>query len=372
MDRQQTQHQRSNFMPAAVLLIIILLVSTIYLFISGDQLKAQDENPPGQEHNAPSLRQAAREAFLADQLPVEETASSSAATCVDGFVGDFPCQDIDLVAHMPLSDFNSSKANDIWGWTDELDGSEYVLLGLSEGTAFVDISDSANPIYLGKLPSHTGNSSSWRDIKVYADHAFVVSDGNPNHGMQVFNLTRLRSVSEPPVTFDEDGHYAGVGSAHNVVINEASGFAYIVGADPGTQSDCSGGLHMVDISTPGAPSFAGCFSDDNYTHDAQCLIYYGPDEDYFGREICFNANEDTVTIVDVTDKSKPTQISRTGYTGSRYTHQLWLTGDQARLLVNDEFDERFFGHNTRTFIWDIENLDSPLQHTGKNIFGQAL
>ena len=34
-----------------------------------------------------------------------------------------------------------------------------------------------------------------------------------------------------------------------------------------------------------------CFDDDGYTHDAQCVIYNGPDEDYQGQEICFNSNE---------------------------------------------------------------------------------
>ena len=50
------------------------------------------------------------------------------------------------------------------------------------------------------------------------------------------------------------------------------------------------------------PTFAGCFDDDGYTHDVQCVVYSGPDADYTGAEICFASNEDTVTIVDVTDK----------------------------------------------------------------------
>ena len=78
-------------------------------------------------------------------------------------------------------------------------------MGLKNGTAFIDISYPINPIYLGKLPTHTGESI-WRDIKVYQNHAFIVSEAS-NHGMQVFDLTRLRNVPNPPENFTEDAHY---------------------------------------------------------------------------------------------------------------------------------------------------------------------
>ena len=43
----------------------------------------------------------------------------------------------------------------------------------------------------------------------------------------------------------------------------------------------TGGLHAVDVSNPLNPTFAGCFAEDGYTHDAQCVIYNGPDARYF-------------------------------------------------------------------------------------------
>ena len=272
--------------------------------------------------------------------------------CVDGMAGGFPCSNVDLYEHMPTSTIGGGNGNDIWGWTDPLTGNEYALMGRTSGTSFVDITDPGNAVYLGNLPTHTGNSA-WRDIKVYADHAFIVSEAN-SHGMQVFDLTELRSVVSPPVTFTETAHYPGFGSAHNVVINEDSGFAYAVGT-----STCSGGLHMVDISNPTSPTNAGCFSGDGYTHDAQCVDYIGPDPDYAGREICFNSNTDTLTIVDVTNKAAPVQVSRTGYAGSGYTHQGWLTEDHVYFLLDDELDESSLGHNTRTRIWDVSDLDEP-------------
>ena len=107
------------------------------------------------------------------------------------------------------------------------------------------------------------------------------------------------------------------------------------------------------------PAFAGCFATDGYTHDAQCINYNGPDSAYQGHEICFNANEDTLTIVDVTDKNNPVQLARKSYAGVSYTHQGWITDDHAYFLLGDEGDEISSGHNTRTYIWDVSDLNFP-------------
>lgn len=100
---------------------------------------------------------------------------------------------------------------------------------------------------------------------------------------------------------------------------------------------------------------------DGYTHDAQCVIYRGPDSKYTGKEICFNYNEDTLTIVDVSDKSNMKMIARQPYDNAYYTHQGWLTEDQTFLMLNDELDEqRGPTKNTRTLLWSVEDLDRPV------------
>jgi choice-of-anchor B domain-containing protein len=279
--------------------------------------------------------------------------------CEDGLAGGFPCHNVDLLERFSNSALGASSGNDSWGWTDPLTGREYALMGLNNGTSFIDITDPEASVLLGKLPTHSGNSV-WRDIKVYANHAFIVAEAT-NHGMQVFDLTQLRGLSGPPVTFSETAFYGQFGRAHNIVIDEQSGYAYAVGSRQGTQS-CNAGLHMIDIRNPQLPTFAGCFSTDGYTHDAQCTVYTGPDTTHQGKQICFAANEDTITIVDVTNKASPVQLSRTGYAGAGYTHQGWLTEDQRFLLVDDETDEINFGHNTRTYIFDVSDLDVPVLH----------
>ncbi|MBK8984857.1 MAG: choice-of-anchor B family protein [Chloroflexi bacterium] len=301
----------------------------------------------------PPTPTAAMAAMLRDVQPAQTLAPQSLTPCVSGFAGIYPCQNVDLLAFMPLASIGGGSGNDIWGWTDPVGGKEYALMGRTNGTAFVDISDPENPLYLGNLPTHTATSI-WRDIKVYANHAFIVSEAS-GHGMQVFDLTQLRNVPITPATFSSTAHYGSFGNAHNIVINEDTGFAYAVGT-----STCSGGLHMVNIQNPISPTFAGCFSSDGYTHDAHCLVYSGPDAQHQGKEICFNSNEDTLTIVDVTNKVAPAQLSRTGYAGSAYTHQGWVDPTHTYYLQDDELDESNWGHNTRTYVWDISNLDAPV------------
>jgi choice-of-anchor B domain-containing protein len=276
--------------------------------------------------------------------------------CNSGMAGIYPCNGYDFLGRISLADFSASSANDIWGWTDNTTGKEYALVGLNNGTAFVDITDTEQLIYLGKLPTATV-SSSWRDIKVYQDHAFIVSEAG-GHGMQVFDLTKLRNVVNAPETFVADTRYTGFGNAHNIVINEVSGYAYAVGTET-----FNGGAHFINIQDPKNPIAAGGYSANGYSHDAQVVSYNGPDADYTGQEIFIGANENQVAIVDITDKDNPMQISTFQYTNIGYTHQGWFSEDQRYFILGDETDELTFGFDSRTLIFDLSDLDNPILHT---------
>ncbi|MCH7489585.1 MAG: choice-of-anchor B family protein [Gemmatimonadetes bacterium] len=284
----------------------------------------------------------------------------------DGKAGQFSCQDVDLLAFLPLEFLGGGpdeRVSDIWGWTDPQTGREYALVGRTGGAAFVDITDPSAPRYLGFVEA---NRSGARDLKVYDDHLFFTGDGAGEHGLVVFSLARLRDVRDPPETFEPDATYDGIASAHNLVIDTDAGFAYAVGASGGGET-CGGGLHMVDIRDPLNPTFAGCYTDTEgliypgRTHDAQCVVYRGPDDAYRGREICFASNETAIRIVDVTDKSNPIPLSTATYPGLSYVHQGWLTDDQRYFYLNDELDELVGqADRTRTLVLDVTDLDDPL------------
>jgi choice-of-anchor B domain-containing protein len=261
--------------------------------------------------------------------------------------------------------------NDIWGWTDSRTGKEWALVGRRDGSTFVDMSNGTRPIAVADLPLTDGaRPAAWRDIKIYKDHAYIVSDGAGPHGMQVFDLTRLRTLKPQangqPVKVEYDYLYKEIASAHNIVINEDSGYAYSVGSSAGGTT-CGGGLHMIDIREPKLPKFAGCFADNQtgragtgYSHDAQCVTYKGPDKRYKGREICIGSNENTISIADVTDKANPKALSRAGYPNVAYAHQGWLTDDHTYYYLNDEGDETGgLVTKTRTLVWNLTDLENP-------------
>ena len=288
-----------------------------------------------------------------------------------GKVTIFSCKGTDLRSFLPVTKLTTGKTSHLsgmWGWTDPTNNREYAIVGRTDGTAFVDVTDAANPVFVGELPKTPGTpTNSWREIKTYQNYAFIVSEGQ-GHGMQVFDLAQLRNARKgaPPVVYSPVLVYDRVSASHSVVINEQSGFAYITGAS-GRGESCGGALHIVDIHDPKAPKFVGCHADsttgqqlNGYVHDAQCVNYRGPDARYKGREVCLSANETAVSISDMTDKSKIKVISRGNYTNVGYAHQGWFTEDQRYWFMNDELDEQEGKvQKTRTIIWDMTDLEKP-------------
>jgi choice-of-anchor B domain-containing protein len=298
--------------------------------------------------------------IVVDSPPDEVDLNDGRIPCENGLAGNYPCEGYDLMAHFSLNQLNAEgNGNDCWGWTDSTTGKEYAIMGVRRGTVFIDISEPAQPIILGRLTTAT-DGSTWRDIKVYKDHAFIVSEA-ANHGMQVFDLSKLRDTDGSIQDYQADAHYTEFGRAHNIVINEDTGYAYAVGTQ-----DFDGGPHFINIQDPKNPVFEGGFAGGTYSHDAQVVTYNGPDNDYQGREVYIGSNEDEVVIIDVTDKGNPSIISRAVYSNIGFTHQGWLTEDHQYFIANDEFDETNFGFNTRSVIFDFTDLDNPV-HQGSYI-----
>ena len=268
---------------------------------------------------------------------------------INGVTTSYPCNDYDLMSRVPISTLattlGTEEGSDIWGWTDPLNGKEYAIVGTTNSTAFVDVTDPINPIFLGRIETANGNTSYWRDVKVYNNYAFIVADGVGNHGMQVFDLTNLRTGPNSDLTYTSatnDGNVLvfygdngiNIGSCHNVVINEDDATAYLVGCNA-----ASGGPIFVDISNPTSPTVSGSYSAKGYTHDAQVITYNGPDTNasnvpgissYVGRQILAASNggsNDKVVFLDVTDKGNPQFISEITYPNPGYAHQGWFTAD---------------------------------------------
>ena len=268
--------------------------------------------------------------------------------------GGYPCWNVELLDVEPISELGGGEnGNDCWGWTDPDSGREIAIYGRSTGTSFIDVTDPTNMKYFANLPTST-SPSLWRDIKVYDDHAFIVSEAG-GHGLQIVKLDALLDLPLDQVNqIEPTAFYGGFGNAHNIMINEETGYAYAIGT-----STYSGGLHILDLEDPQAPVLVGSY-DESYSHDVHPIVYQGPDEDYVGREvvICFNGYGG-ISIVDAEDKTDVSLVAQLTYAQSGYTHQGYVGENHRYCFFNDELDEQNFGNNTRTYIMDIADLDNP-------------
>lgn len=290
--------------------------------------------------------------------------------CKKGKAGEYQCNNVNLLSFLSHEDLQSASmtGNDIWGWTSK-NGREFGIVGQTDGVAFVEVKKNGQLVYLGRLDTQT-EVVSWRDIKVIKDYAYIGSEAN-GHGIQIFDLKKLLNIKKPKVFSKEKDItlFTGVGATHNIVAHPEVDMIYGVGGRSGANArntTCAGGFFMVDVKNPEKPVSPGCVGQDGYVHDAQCVIYKGPSRKYRNREICFSFNEDTMTVMDMTNKKDPKVVSRTPYFGNAYSHQGWLVDeDMTYLLLDDELDEQnrvgpaANGHTT-TYIFNVADLENPI------------
>jgi choice-of-anchor B domain-containing protein len=341
-------------------LLISYLYVELYNPFSVVTLADQDEiTMRHDEEGNPCIPGNETETETKNKVEIDLTAKTftGGANCVNGFADGYPCTATDLGSFLSLGTLRGGSpvsANDVWGWSSG--NRDFAFIGLKDGTAFADVTDPDNAKAIGFLPSHNSRSSSWGDMKTYKNYMYKVSETNTY--LQIFDLNALLAADPNQFTIFTGTVKTNLGfsSAHNIVINEDTGYAYTVGS---RGSNTCLGLHVININNPMNPVNEGCFSDNNsrrgYTHDAQCIKYDGPDTRYTDREICFGYNENMVVITDVTNKNNIQVVSTLRYNNARYVHQGWLTEDREQIMINDEGDSGLL----RIIVADVSNLRNP-------------
>ncbi len=260
--------------------------------------------------------------------------------------------DITLQSWLTLDDLGGAETgNDCWGYTSP-SGREYAIIGDSDGTSFVEITDPSAPDIVGKI---IGPNSLWRDVKVFQHHAYIVSEGGD--GIQVVNMSNIDLGLVTHVSTVTSG---GTATTHNVAINTDSGYLYRSGGG-------DNGLRIYDLNASLTnPPYVGSWIT-KYVHDVQ-IVTYPPGSQYEGREIAFCCagfnsgwTETGLSIVDVTDKDNIFVVAEMQHTNNNYSHQGWLTDDYQYFYLNDELDEQYTGTTTTTRIIDVSNLSNPFQ-----------
>lgn len=280
-------------------------------------------------------------------------AAEGPAECRGGKAGSYPCKAIDLLSFVPATDLGGAGIADVWGWVDPETKKEYALLGSTRGLLFLDVSDPTDPIYLGNLVGKAESALIWQELEVLNDHAYIVCDLSPCN-LQIFDLSRLRGADSAQ-SWTPDAIFP-IPNAHSIDSNPETNHIFV----NGSLAVAGGAPVILDVSSPLTPVPVGVTADDGYTHDSLCRTYRGPDKAHKGNEICFNFNEDSVTIYDVTaNPMMPEQLARATYENASYTHSGALTKDHSVLISTDEGDESSFGLRSTLYIWDVRKLTDP-------------
>jgi choice-of-anchor B domain-containing protein len=294
--------------------------------------------------------------------------------------------------------------NDIWGWTSPA-GQEYALVGNTGGLAVVRVTDPENPVFLGRVesqaPGDPGNR--WGDPKTFGNFAYFTTEivGSELLIVDLSGLDALGAAPSPdtdlaaPIVGFSGGGYL---SAHNITINEETGFAYVAGVRLDPEGNACGltgddvprfNTLILDLNAdPADPQVVGCVPNKG-EHDFYPVVYNGPDPDHQGKEILFvfDGRDRNLPvgqriggfteIWDVTDKDNIQVLASFRVPGLVFSHNGWTTEEQDFLFIGDELDELVqagwsatpsFAQpvaeptnkpQTVTYIIDIRDLDNP-------------
>ena len=315
---------------------------------------------------------------LAAQHMELDTTVSANESCSSGLAGDYPCSNIDLLSHVPVAALSSvsNSANDIWGHVDLNNRREYAIVGMQASIAVVDVTEPTSPVVVGEI---TGQSTTWRDIKVYQyfdstsgrfkAYAYASAD-SVTEGFSIIDLNNLpERVSLVRRNTDDN-------RAHNIYISNvdytlntplagATSQLHLVGQDSN-----GGAFRSYALSAPQAPTpsyIPNGLTRADYTHDASSMHITDAraqtdcvNSTASGCTVILDFNESSMRLWDHTDSNSTSELSNTSYNEVAYTHSGWFSEDKQYAFVHDELDERNFSLNTRVMIFDISSLTAPV------------
>jgi choice-of-anchor B domain-containing protein len=335
--------KNSRFVPFALVAALVAAVSATVFAHDGDP-KLLDRQPmyPGTGWRNAQL-------ILTGPISGGRFAGTGGAMAFSHPNLVFPRSNVTLLSWLTLGEFgvpSGGNGNSCFGYTSP-SGREYAIMGLSTGTAFVEVTHPGNPVIVGQI---AGPQSLWRDMRVFSHYCYSVSEGGG--GIQV---TDLGQIDNGVVTLVNSVTTGGVLSTHTVALNTDSGTLYRAGGSS------TSGLRIYDLNAdPSLPNYVGTWSD-RYVHEAQIVTYPtgGPGGGPRELAICCGGlntgyTDTGINIVDVTNHASPVSLLHIVYGQPGYSHQAWLSPDRMFLYHDDEIDGRPF-----TRVFDASNINVP-------------
>lgn len=216
------------------------------------------------------------------------------------------------------------RYSDVWGYARG--GREYAIIGSREYVHVIDVTDPGNPTEIAALNSFDDSGSVWRDIKVFGDYAYCVTE--TQEGLQVIDLSNLPASAA--VVHQDSTDFT---SAHNIIIDSTSVPArlYVFGSRPGPQIN---GYLVYSLADPVLPELIATVDIDNTDDPSLGYIHDG-----YARNDTLYANHggNGFYVYDVADPQNPVEIgSLTNYVEAGYNHSVWGTADGRHMVMCDE------------------------------------
>ena len=214
-----------------------------------------------------------------------------------------------------------NRYSDVWGYARG--GREYALLGSRAFIHVLDVTDPANITEISRLNTYTNSTSTWRDIKVYDDYAYCVTE--TGEGLQVIDLTGLpASAAITHVNTDDFTR------CHNIFIDSLSSPAklYMFGTEGGAERN---GYIVYSLANPAVPTLVASTDLGRYIHDGFVI-----------RDTLYaNQGNAGMRVYDLADPVSPIEIGTlTQYRERGYNHSSWRTENGNYLVLCDETFDR--------------------------------
>jgi len=257
----------------------------------------------------------------------------------------YPTQNVTLLStwdstQIPSESFYGIRYNGIWGWVDPQDNREYAIIGSTEGTHIIDVTNPSSPVQRDFVPGRR-NQCIWREYKTYQNYLYAVSDDSPPNSLQIINLSYLPdSVS---VVHDNN---TILERSHTIFID---GNKLHCGIPRGGVIGGTGKMAVFDLTNPTAPTLLRKVETDypgsDYVHD----MYVRNDTVYASSSYAglfiykYNTTGNTYNLL----------ASLTTYLDQGYNHSSALTADGNTLIFCDEVPV-----NMSVKALDVSNLSN--------------
>lgn len=232
--------------------------------------------------------------------------------------------------------------NDLMGWTHPISQKEFIIIGSIDSIYFFDVSD---PNQIKKCGVFWGkNRVINRDIEVYQNYAYCVSDNGPDGALQIFDLQYLPDsvvLVKEDTTISKRTHSLFIDSVSKRMYMNSTNSSFWTGRD---------GMQIFSLDTPTSPRYMGRLIDRSGVCGRVHEAYFRNDTaycscEYKGLHIFDFRNLDSqIYIGGITPP----------YPFNGYNHTSWLNNDGTKLVFTDELP-----YGLPIKLYDVKDKKAP-------------